>query len=221
MSTTLTARSQELPLAHAGLALGLLACGLLAGAYVAPALLSWPFYLLGPLIAYALVVVAVAPLRRSLNWMRLGRLDRGAWTAGGMIVVVSSAALVIWHGVAQPDVSLIIKELPRVEFPTLLAIGALFSCVNALLEEVLFRGLLFDALRSSYGAGVALFLQAAAFGAFHFCGFPSGAAGVILATIYGFMQGGLCVYTGGLAACWVAHVFADATIFALVLRHVA
>ena len=85
------------------------------------------------------------------------------------------------------------------------------------MEEVLFRGLLFDGLRASYGVSAAVCLQAVVFGAFHYQGFPSGAVGVGLASVYGLMQGGLRVYSGGLAACWIAHTFADATIFLLLL----
>ena len=114
--------------------------------------------------------------------------------------------------------STIFAVVPRWSFPALIGAGVIFSCLNALLEEILFRGLLYDALRISYGLASTLLIQALAFGAVHASGFPSGVVGVILASIYGLMQGGLRVYAGGLGVCWVAHVCADATIFALLLR---
>jgi membrane protease YdiL (CAAX protease family) len=219
MHINATPRSRELPLAHAGLALGLVG-GLLAGGRVIPTLLHWPFYLLVPLSAYLLIVLAVGPLRRSLTWASVGRLDGSAWAATAAVVCVSSTALLVWHAVAQPDVSEVVAEVVAGGLPSVLLTGVVFACVNALLEEVLFRGLLFDALRAAYGDFPGLVLQAAAFGVFHLHGFPSGVFGVALATVYGLMQGGLRLFTGGLALCWVAHVFADATIFVLLLRHV-
>ena len=80
MGTT-TSKPAEMPLVHAGLALALLVVGLFGGAYVLPSLGQWPFYLLAPLTLYVAVVLAVGPLRRSLNWVRVGRLDRRAWAA--------------------------------------------------------------------------------------------------------------------------------------------
>ena len=213
-STPKTPTSVEMPLAHAGLVLALLGGGLFV-----PALLNWPFYLLVPLLVYFLVVLAVAPLRRSLNWVRMGRLDAAAWAVTLLVIVISSAALVLFEALERPDVSHLRARLPPAGPGTLVLVGALFAVVNALLEEAIFRGLLLDALRSSYSAGVAVAIQAIAFGVFHASGYPSGAIGVVLAALYGLMQGGLRVYADGLALCWVAHVFADATIFVLVLRH--
>jgi hypothetical protein len=207
-----------MPLAHAGLALGLLVGSLFLGGHLLPGLLDWPFYLLAPLIAYVLLVGAVAPLRRSLHWARVGDLEYRVWAAAAVIVMVSSAALVIWNWVVRPDVSLILARIPMGSLATLLLCGAAFSVVNALLEEILFRGLLFDALKASYGVAFALFLQAGAFGVFHFQGFPSGAIGVALAAIFGLMQGMLRIYSGGLFACWVSHALVDGTIFALLVR---
>jgi membrane protease YdiL (CAAX protease family) len=218
MSAETTPKYRELPLTHAALALALLAAGLFAGSRLVPALRHWPYNLLAPLAAYLLIASAVAPLRRSLNWARVGRLDRTAWAAAAAVVLVSSSALVVWYRLARPDVSDLVAEVLRLGLPTLLVTGVVFAALNALLEEVLFRGLLFDALRASHGDIAALIIQAGVFGAFHVLGFPSGAVGVALAAVYGLMQGGLRLYTGGLALCWLTHVCADATIFVLLVR---
>jgi membrane protease YdiL (CAAX protease family) len=213
MSTIIKSHAREMPLAHAGLALVLLGSGLLA-----TDLLAWPFHILAPLAAYVLIVALVPPLRRSLSWLRVGRLDRNVWIATAMVVVVSSATLMIWHHYARPNVSSLVGRFPKGSVSVLVLVGVAFAMGNALLEEVLFRGLLYDALRSGYGVVTALCIQAVAFGTFHLHGFPSGLVGVGLATAYGFMLGGLRVWTGGLGACWVAHVLADATIFVLLVR---
>jgi membrane protease YdiL (CAAX protease family) len=65
---------------------------------------------------------------------------------------------------------------------------------------------------------VAIVLQALSFGALHFGGFPSGLAGMSLATIYGLMLGALAYRCKGLLAPCAAHVLADSVIFAIVLE---
>jgi hypothetical protein len=42
---------------------------------------------------------------------------------------------------------------------------------------------------------------------------------VVLASIYGLMLGMLRTWAGGLAAPVIAHIFADATIFAIVANY--
>jgi hypothetical protein len=91
MSTVTTTDRQEMPLTHAGLALALLGGGLFV-----PGLLTWPFYLLIPLTLYSLIVMTFTPLRRSVTWLRVGRLDWAVWGITSMVVAVSAAALVIW-----------------------------------------------------------------------------------------------------------------------------
>lgn len=99
----------------------------------------------------------------------------------------------------------------------MLLFGVYFSLLNALLEELVFRGILQDALEAQLGSTSALLLQAACFGLAHYQGYPMGALGVVLSGIYGLLLGGLRNWVGGLAAPIMVHVCADATIFALVM----
>ena len=198
-----TTTASEMPLAHVGLVLGLLILGLLCGCTLVPLLLNWPFYLLIPLIVYLLIAVSVPLFRQSLTWLRWGRLDGVVWMWTAAIVITSSAALVIWHEWTEPDLSKLVAFVPPWPLPWLVAAGVVFSVLNALLEEVLFRGLMFDALRTSYGVTATLLIQATAFGVLHFGGFPSGTIGVVLASVYGLIQGA-CASTpeGSPLAVW-------------------
>jgi membrane protease YdiL (CAAX protease family) len=149
-----------------------------------------------------------------LPFLRRGVLDRKAY---GLIVasaVVAGLALVAWFTLAHPDYSAIRAALfPPVPTPLLLVGVVLFAAVNGALEEVAYRGVLLDALDAVLGAGVApIVIQAFAFGAMHFGGFPRGAAGVALATIFGLMMGTIRRSSRGLLAPWLAHILADVVI---------
>jgi uncharacterized protein len=102
--------------------------------------------------------------------------------------------------------------------PALLVLAAAaFVVVNALLEEVIWRGVLQDRLAPLFGPTAAIVLQAVSFGVAHAHGVPRGVVGVILAGTWAVMLGALRRHTRGLLAPFVAHVVADVTVAVLIL----
>ena len=177
----------------------------------------WPLYLLVPLAGYALTVFCVGPLRRTVTWLRLGR---GGWDVAGAtlaIIVVASAALVLWYVWLTPDLRDMTDVLREIPFPSLVALGVAFALFNALLEEILFRGILYEALDAEYGRRWAVMIQGVIFGVVHTQGVPRGALGMIMASVYGVMLGWLRHLSRGMLWPFVAHIFADATIFLLLM----
>ena len=65
---------------------------------------------------------------------------------------------------------------------------------------------------------ISLILQAVLFGIIHLHGVPGGNIGVVMASIYGLMLGSLRLVAKGMLAPFVAHVFADITIFSIVVN---
>lgn len=100
----------------------------------------------------------------------------------------------------------------------LVVAGAGFSLVNAAVEEAVFRGVLQTALERVSGPGVAVVVQAVAFGLLHVVGVPTGLVGALMAGAWGLLLGVMRWRTGGLLAPYVAHVAADATIFGMLLH---
>ena len=81
---------------------------------------------------------------------------------------------------------------------------------------MVFRGILFDAVESLWGRWIAAIATAFLFGYGHLHGYPPGVTGAILAGIFGLCEGWLRVFSGGLGLPILAHMVADATIFAIV-----
>jgi membrane protease YdiL (CAAX protease family) len=194
---------------------GLLIALLLVPAFVRP-LQHWPWYLAVPLGAYLVLVAALGPLRRTVRWNRVGRLGGAVLAATGAISAVSAAALLLYDAVFRPDLEPLSRQLPLGLPLPVPVTGLLFAVVNALLEEVIFRGVLQDALAARVGTAGAVVLQAVAFGVGHAHGYPPGTVGIGLAMVYGILLGALRHRAGGLLAPWLAHVCADATIFGIV-----
>ena len=187
---------------------------------VDPRWLPWPANFALPLAVHVLLIWRVPELRTGVPSLRRGELGGSVvWLALG-VVVVSSSALVTWRWLARPELGDLDRMLPDVALPLLLLGGLGFALLNALLEEAVFRVVLFDALDDAGPTWAALLVQALAFGALHLHGFPRGVIGVGLAAIYGLMLGALRVRAHGMLAVYVAHVLADITIFAILLTWV-
>lgn len=211
MNRTTHSRPTNWPVRHAILILALL---LIVPAI--PALARWPWGLLFPVGTYAAIVVAVRPLRESLDWLRVGKLDRNTWRVTAMFALISVAGLTVWYLIFRPDLSAFTHLIPSGPPLTLLMAGLVFASVNAVMEEVICRGIWMEALTVSYGPKFALILQALIFGVMHANGIPPGSVGILMAAVFGGMLGWLRQRTGGLLAPCLVHFAADITIFTLV-----
>lgn len=198
---------------RAGIAAGVLC--LYAG--LATAWFVWPLYLLVP--CGAAFLFGRNRGKRHITLVRLGRLGWSEFGAILIIALVSGTALVAWVELLRPDLSGFIAMLPHWPTVLLLLLGVGFSIVNAVLEELLWRGFLQSWLLSVVNPAVAIGVQAVSFGTFHFTGFPGGLVGIALATVYGLMLGGLAFRCRGLLAPCAVHILADSVIFAIVLGH--
>jgi membrane protease YdiL (CAAX protease family) len=108
------------------------------------------------------------------------------------------------------------RSLSRREHLSLLGM----ALVNAACEEVSSRGFWKAEflLHTNSTIHQANFLQAAAFGWWHYHGIPSGWAGVGLTFVYGLIMGLLQDYYGGLLVPILAHTIADYFIFSVIAR---
>jgi membrane protease YdiL (CAAX protease family) len=179
--------------------------------------LAWPWYLLLPLLAYAGVVLALPPLQQTAPRITVGRVCGAPLAAATALSAATAAVLVGFHAWARPDVSELATRVPVAEFGNLVLAGICFSVVNAALEEVVFRGVLWDVVAREWNAGMAVVATAAVFGVGHVGGYPPGPLGAVLAGVYGIALGLLRWWTGGLGLAFGCHVCADATIFGLLL----
>ena len=182
---------------------------------------KWPLYTLVPLILYAVTVMAFSPLRRSLSWLTVGELNWKVLALLASVSLLSVGALTGWYTLVGPDLRGYAQRLPVFAIPSLALACLTFALVNATLEELIWRGVVFDALTARVNLGLAVSVQAVGFGLLHADGIPSGILGMAMATSYGVLLGILRAVSGGLFACIIAHVVADLTIFSLIVHSLA
>jgi membrane protease YdiL (CAAX protease family) len=186
---------------------------LMGGAMSISTLRRWPWVWLAPLGVYFLLIGIIPRWRPSLKWLRFGRMSAQRISAMVGIMALTTAALVAFSAIAKPDLSSYRAALPFERFGGVITAGVIFTVVNAILEELVFRGVLFDAIRSQWNVWVTLIATSVLFGLGHLHGFPPGLWGACLAVGFGFAVGVLRVSTDGLALPIVAHMGADATIY--------
>lgn len=191
---------------------------LISGALV-PLFRVWPFTILGPLVLYGTVALAVPPLRHSAGWLRRGTIDRNVTILIVVTVLVSSLSLVGWVVWMKPDTHLYLSLVPKLPLWGYPFAGLGFAVVNAAMEEVVFRGIFMEAVDSAVGAGFgSVCIQAIPFAALHYIsGFPNGIPGFVMVFVYGVMLGAIRRISKGMLAPLVTHLAADMTIFSIVL----
>ncbi|HEY3901153.1 MAG TPA: type II CAAX endopeptidase family protein [Chthoniobacter sp.] len=197
---------------------GIVCFAFLVGATFVPVFRIWPLLWIAPLAAYFLLVVLVPPLRKTFFGWSFGRVTPSALLAAIGIAIVSCAALFLFERWEHPDLHAYAAALPDIRGTGLIFAGIIFAMLNAFLEELLFRGIFFDAFASQSGPVMAVILTSVLFGYGHMHGYPPGPIGAVLAGSYGLALGWLRLFTKGLGLPVLTHITADATIFVVVVH---
>jgi uncharacterized protein len=186
-------------------------------------MLPIPFVRLGlffliPLAIYAVLIWMFPPLKKHCRWYHKGRIDKFTWLAGLAIAAVSSFALYLWAVFAKPNLSDLLSLIPNQSLGTLLVFGFGFAIANSIVEESIYRGILWQAFGRIFGNVVIVtLLQAVVFGIAHIQGFPRGPIGVAMAFVYGILLGWVRHRSRGLMAPMIVHFIADLTIYIIML----
>ena len=150
---------------------------------------------------------------------RIGRLTTRTIAAATAIAFLSLVTLIGYQEILHPEIGDLNVMLPVEAMGGVVLAWVIFPLVNASLEELIFRGILFDAIRSDWGPQVAVGATALLFGYGHLNGYPPGWTGACLAGIYAILLGWLRLSSGGLLLPILAHAVADATIYGIYMAN--
>jgi len=147
--------------------------------------------------------------------LRAGKLSPRLIAFAALISVVSSGALVLHQVLLAPELSYMDRYLPLDLLGPPLVTAVAFSVLNPILEEVVFRGILYQAFAAYWPWHVAAAATSVIFGAGHVGGYPPGLLGGILAGLYGYALAVLRRHSNGMLLVILVHAVADTTIMAL------
>jgi membrane protease YdiL (CAAX protease family) len=178
----------------------------------------WPLPILTALVFVLVTGKILKFTRGTFDWIKSGDLGGRQAAIIAIVAAISAIALVSWYAAVKPDIADLAGMIPRVHPGVLIVTGLVFALTNAACEEFIWRGIIFSALERTFPAGAAvLCIQALSFGAAHVHGFPRGASGIALASIYGYIMGCVRQQAKGLLAPIAAHFFADAVIYSILV----
>lgn len=177
-----------------------------------------PTGLLPPFLAYVVIGLVIPPLRRTWTWFKWGRSRGLPLLTACMVLVFSLPALYLWTIHSPNAVEYYVYLFhPKILYIELAIFALLFATINAVTQEVIFRGVYQDALRFAFKNDLfAILLQALIFGLIHIEGIPSGITGVTMAFAYGAVLGLLRKLSGGMLLPVAVHFITDLFIFYLV-----
>jgi membrane protease YdiL (CAAX protease family) len=180
--------------------------------------LNFPgFFYLSSMVLYLIIVVAIPTLKREVTWLRLGTIDRKVGGIIGITAVGSALLLLLWSFGLNQDLSGYIEDLPDLSPLILILGGLLFSAFNAVVEEFLARGILWDGFRAIYSHFWFInIMQALIFSIWHYYGFPGGLIGSLMVFFWSLLLGWMKQRSRGMLAPVMAHFAADFTIFLIV-----
>ena len=197
-------------------------CLLLLGFMILPSLTpipsGWIIRRLLPPVLYGATVLCVPALRRSATWIRFGKIHPRLLVQTSMVIVTSVGSLTLWYSLVHPDLRFFALRFAYSSQWQTVTAGLVFAILNSSIEEIAWRGVILEALAARNGLRFAVFAQAVLFGISHSNGIPGGGPGMLMASVYGLLLGGLRISSGGMVLCIVAHCCADATIFALAVQ---
>jgi len=173
---------------------------------------EWPVWMIYRLAGIFALAFLFRDWKQCLG-LQFGRPTRRLWLAVFCIVIISVVALIIWFESFPQRSQLATAYIPSWNLFFVVLGGFGFALLNALLEEIIWRGALWQALSEIFAPTLVLIFQAISFGALHIQGIPGGTFGMILAGCYGFMLGILRYKSNGLAMPIIAHIFADLCIY--------
>ena len=186
-----------------------------------------PFYTLGLMFAFPIALYLITIRFFKFLWRdkptsspgEVGKINAASILFGLVVIVVSSSALIFWYLLFDPDIEVFTQYFPDVEISKLLVGGVVFAVVNSIVEEVVYRGILWGGLEELFDNAYAVItIQAVIFGAIHYWGIPNGIMGAVMATVYGLFLGIIRSRAGGLLMPILVHTFADMTIFLILLN---
>ncbi len=185
---------------------------------IVPPLRVWPLFWIVPFALYATIVATAGPLRRTFSRPRFGNFSRSNCAVTAAIIAISVAGIFAFQHFAQPDLHSYRAAMPFDSLGGRYGAWILFPLINATLEELVYRGILFDGIASQWNQRITILATGLLFGIGHLQGYPPGPAGAALATAFGIAMGILRVRSGSIVLPIVAHIFADAAIYALLVR---
>jgi membrane protease YdiL (CAAX protease family) len=176
--------------------------------------------LAAPLALYGLLVWKVPALHHGRRGFVTGSIEKSPLIIAIVLTALSVTSLIIWYVVGDVDFSGFTNAFSDRATALIILGGLLFSAVNIVVTEAVFRGVVWQGLEEYIPKALPVVLiQGLLYGASHYWGaIPNGWEGAILAGVFGLFLGIVRHASRGILLPILSHLCADLTLLALVLH---
>ena len=186
--------------------------------YILLAVLSMlPAHLLTLLLAWAVVTgLGKRPFFASLGWSwspRYGRTELLFLLGAGVVMFVAGQLLGAAFGSEETTLTRILGSSAAARY----AVAAFATLTAPLVEEVVFRGVLYSALRRRLGAAASVLAVLAVFAAIHFPQYWESLAALVTITLLSLALTAVRAWTGRLLPCVVLHLVFNGITSAIII----
>ena len=173
-----------------------------------------------PLAIYGLLVWKVPTLSSGRSGFVMGRIEKRPLIVTIAVTAVCVSGLIAWYIISDPDFSGFTDSFGDRATVAVILGGLLFSVVNVLVSETVFRGVVWQGIQECFPKVLPVVLiQGLLYGAAHFWGaLPSGWEGAILSGVYGLLLGVIRHSSNGLTLPIISHLCVDLTLLSFVLH---
>lgn len=156
-------------------------------------------YFLIPVVLYTLVIHFFPKVKSTIGWWHKEVINRKLIFHMLLAVGISGIGMFIYLKVNTSSIDRFIGMLPEGSFIFIIAMGIAYALLNAVVEEYIFRGMIWNGLEKIMtNRSLVIFTQAAIFGITHYWGLPGGVSGVVLIFTWSLYLGYVRQKTGGI-----------------------
>ncbi len=163
-------------------------------------------YFIFPILIFTALLIALPSLRKDVDWWKVDLLSNQILVQAGVAIVLGCGVMMLYIHFNQESLARFIDMLPTGGLLKIVLLGVAFALLNAVVEEYIIRGMVWNGLAKTFSKPQLITLiQAALFGLSHYWGLPGGLMGVLMVFIWSLAMGYFRIKTGGLIIVIVAH----------------
>ncbi len=156
-------------------------------------------YFLIPVILFTLLILFFSEIKSTIGWWHKDSVDSKLILQMLLAVGISGIGMFIYLKMNTSSIDRFIGMLPEGSFIFLIGMGIAYALLNAVVEEYIFRGMIWNALEKIMtNKSLVILSQAAIFGITHYWGLPGGISGVVLIFTWALYLGYIRQKTGGI-----------------------
>lgn len=167
------------------------------------------FFLI-PVVVSGLLIALFPQIKSTIGWWKKEMIGRQLALQMVLAVTIGSIAMYIYLKLNTDNIDRFIGMLPKGSALFILGMGLAYAALNAIVEEFIVRGMVWNALEKVMTSQrLVIFTQAFIFGISHYWGLPGGLSGVVMVFLWSLYLGYVRNKTGGLVGVILLHFGAN------------